>query len=183
MRCGVIISPGNPAPLPYVPLLNPLEVGLLLVLLACWYWSRARLPEFSLPQDIVRRATEGVVGTLGFVFAMLAVCRAMHFLGSVAFLPQPMIDSLTVQVGWSRVGTLYALALMIGGHRRAQRGMWMVGAALVALVVLKLCFVELSSHCSLARIVSFIGVGALLLIVGYFSPLPPKLEKQKGDVK
>jgi uncharacterized membrane protein len=41
-------------------------------------------------------------------------------------------------------------------------------------VVAKLFFVELSNRGGLARIVSFIGVGGLLLVVGYFAPLPPK---------
>jgi uncharacterized membrane protein len=51
---------------------------------------------------------------------------------------------------------------------------WLIGAALIALVVAKLIFVELSNRGGLARIVSFIGVGVLLLVVGYFAPLPPK---------
>ncbi|MNR69084.1 hypothetical protein D3C85_1940770 [compost metagenome] len=41
-------------------------------------------------------------------------------------------------------------------------------------MVAKLFFVELSNRGGLARIVSFIGVGVLLLVVGYFAPLPPK---------
>ena len=51
---------------------------------------------------------------------------------------------------------------------------WLIGAALIAVVVAKLFFVELSNRGGLARIVSFIGVGGLLLVVGYFAPLPPK---------
>ena len=34
--------------------------------------------------------------------------------------------------------------------------------------------IELTDHGSLYRIVSFIGVGILLLIVGYFAPVPAK---------
>jgi uncharacterized membrane protein len=178
------LSEGVSAPLPYMPLFNPLEVGLLLVLLACWNWSRARLPEFGLSPHTVKRATAMAGGGLVFILAMLAVCRAVHFWGGVPFNPHDMTASMAVQAGWSLMGTLFALALMIGGNRRANRGVWMVGAALVAIVVLKLFFVELSDHGSLARIVSFIGVGVLLLIVGYFSPLPPKVEKvesQEGE--
>ena len=50
----------------------------------------------------------------------------------------------------------------------------LIGAALIALVVAKLFFIELGNQGGLARIVSFIGVGVLLLIVGYFAPLPPR---------
>ncbi len=63
---------------------------------------------------------------------------------------------------------------MIGGHLRVRREIWLVGAALIAVVVAKLFFVELSDRRGLERIVSFIGVGILLLVVGYFAPLPPK---------
>ena len=42
------------------------------------------------------------------------------------------------------------------------------------MVVAKLFFVELGNRGGLERIVSFIGVGVLLLVVGYFAPLPPR---------
>jgi uncharacterized membrane protein len=34
--------------------------------------------------------------------------------------------------------------------------------------------VDLGSTGTVARIVSFLGVGVMLLVVGYFSPVPPK---------
>lgn len=63
---------------------------------------------------------------------------------------------------------------MVGGHRRVHRELWLVGAALIGVVVAKLFFVELGNRGGLERIISFIGVGVLLLVVGYFAPLPPK---------
>ena len=63
---------------------------------------------------------------------------------------------------------------MIVGHLRARRELWLVGAALIGVVVAKLFFVELGNQGGLERIVSFIAVGVLLLIVGYFAPLPPR---------
>ncbi|POD21385.1 hypothetical protein BKM04_08215 [Pseudomonas syringae pv. syringae] len=67
-----------------------------------------------------------------------------------------------------------ALALTIGGHMRSNRQLWLGDAALIGVVVVKLFFVELSNRGGMERIVSFIGVGILLLVVGYFAPLPPK---------
>jgi len=46
-----------------------------------------------------------------------------------------------------------------------------------------LFFVELSNRGGLARIVSFIGVGVLLLVVGYFAPLPPKRPEPAVDAE
>jgi uncharacterized membrane protein len=37
----------------------------------------------------------------------------------------------------------------------------------------KLFFVELADQGGLFRIVSFLSVGVLLLLVGYFAPVPP----------
>ena len=57
------------------------------------------------------------------------------------------------------------------------RGLWIVGAALLGLVVVKLFTVDLADVGTIARIVSFLGVGAVLLVIGYFAPLPPTKER------
>ena len=44
----------------------------------------------------------------------------------------------------------------------------------MAVVVLKLFFVELGNSGGIERIVSFIVVGLLLLLVGWYAPVPPK---------
>jgi uncharacterized membrane protein len=51
---------------------------------------------------------------------------------------------------------------------------WIVGAALMAVVVVKLFLVDLSNVGTIARIMSFLTVGALLLVTGYLAPLPPR---------
>jgi len=56
---------------------------------------------------------------------------------------------------------------------------WLAGAALLAAVVAKLFLVDLSRIGSIERIVSFVGVGLLMLIVGYLSPLPPAAEQRR----
>ena len=54
----------------------------------------------------------------------------------------------------------------------------LVGAALLAVVIAKLFLIDLSRIGSVERIVSFVGVGLLMLVVGYFSPLPPARESR-----
>jgi uncharacterized membrane protein len=41
-------------------------------------------------------------------------------------------------------------------------------------VVIKLFLIDLDGIGTVARIVSFLGVGLLMLVMGYFRPLPPK---------
>ena len=52
------------------------------------------------------------------------------------------------------------------------------GAALLGVVVGKLFLFELAGRGGLYRIVSFIGVGVLLLIVGYFAPVPVRRDTE-----
>ena len=56
-----------------------------------------------------------------------------------------------------------------------------IGVGLMAVVVLKLMAVDLANTGTFARIVSFLGVGGMLLVVGYFSPVPPDSESTDGD--
>lgn len=65
---------------------------------------------------------------------------------------------------------------IIGAKIRHQRELWLIGAGLLGIVVLKLFVVELSSSGTIERIISFIVVGVLMLLIGYFAPLPPKEE-------
>ncbi|QJI32280.1 DUF2339 domain-containing protein [Pseudomonas sp. ADAK18] len=166
-----IFSDGTAEPLPYLPLLNPLDLGLLFALLGVYLWSRSAAPQMGVQGE---RIAQGVAGISLFVFFTALVMRTAHHWGGVPFQLDALLESMLVQAGLSIVWTLIALSLMIGGHLRHRREVWLIGAALIAVVVAKLFFVELSNRGGLARIVSFIGVGVLLLVVGYFAPLPPK---------
>jgi uncharacterized membrane protein len=70
--------------------------------------------------------------------------------------------------------TAIALVAMWLGAARRARLPWIAGAALLAAVVVKLLVVDLSGSGSVTRIVSFIGVGVLMLVIGYVAPLPAK---------
>jgi uncharacterized membrane protein len=169
-----IVSDGTAEPLPYVPLINPLELGLLFALFGVYVWSRSAVTQLAIRKDYAGHATQLIAGVSLFVFFTALVMRTSHHWGGVPFELDALLESMLVQAGLSIVWTLMALSLMIGGHLRHRREVWLIGAALIGVVVAKLFFVELSNRGGLARIVSFIGVGVLLLVVGYFAPLPPK---------
>jgi uncharacterized membrane protein len=169
-----VASDGNAEPLPYVPLINPLELGLLFALFGVYVWSHSAMTQFAIRKDYATNATQLIAGASLFVFFTALVMRTAHHWSGVPFELDLLLASMRVQAGLSIVWTLMALSLMIGGHLRRRREVWLIGAALIGVVVAKLFFVELSNRGGLARIVSFIGVGVLLLVVGYFAPLPPK---------
>jgi uncharacterized membrane protein len=84
--------------------------------------------------------------------------------------------STLVQTSLSIFWAILALVTMMVATRRRYRTVWIVGAALLAVVIAKLFLIDLSRTGSVERIVSFVGVGLLMLVVGYFSPLPPASE-------
>ncbi|WP_260962011.1 DUF2339 domain-containing protein [Pseudomonas citri] len=167
-------SDGTAEPLPYVPLLNPLELGLLFALFGVYVWARNAMAQSTGRWARTGHIAQSVAGVSLFAFFTALVMRSAHQWMGVPFELDALLESMFVQAGLSLVWTLIALGLMIGGHLRHRRDVWLVGAVLIAVVVAKLFFVELSNRGGLARIVSFIGVGVLLLVVGYFAPLPPK---------
>jgi uncharacterized membrane protein len=168
---------GDAEPLAYLPLLNPLELGLLFALGAVFAWARMGLAELG--ADAVRSQwlTQAVAGASLFALLTAMVMRTAHHWGGVPYQLDALLDSMLVQAGLSIVWTLIALPLMVLGNRLGRRELWLIGAALIALVVAKLFFVELGNRGGLERIVSFIGVGVLLLVVGYFAPLPARQEE------
>jgi uncharacterized membrane protein len=70
---------------------------------------------------------------------------------------------------------------MLAAHRRMQRAIWLTGAGLLGLVVAKLILIDLSNAGGGARVVTFIVVGSLMLVVGYFAPLPPRKDQSTID--
>jgi len=72
----------------------------------------------------------------------------------------------------SLVWSASALVIMRYAAQRAMRRTWSVGAVLLGIVVCKLFVVDLANGGSMARIVSFVGAGLLMLLIGYFAPFP-----------
>jgi uncharacterized membrane protein len=162
-----VASGGAAWPLPTWPLVNPLDLASLAVLgaLLQWHLADARA-DWRLG---VRRM---LVAAAFFVVNTIAL-RAVHVLADVPWTAAALGQSVLVQVVLSLLWTLTAITLMLIGHRRAERPAWIAGAALLAVVVAKLFFVDLSAQGTIERIVSFVGVGLLILLVGYLAPVPP----------
>jgi uncharacterized membrane protein len=166
-------SAGDAAPLPYVPLLNPLELASALVLLALLYWLGA-VGRHSAALAPVALARPAVAAVAAWFLVTMAVGRAVHHWAEVPYDLDSLAESTTFHSALSIVWAFAGIAAMIVGTRAARRSVWLAGAALMAIVVGKLFLVDLGNTDTLARVVSFLGVGVLLLVVGYFAPVPPR---------
>ena len=169
-----VSSDGNARPLPYVPLLNPTDLSVALGLAACAMWlQRLRASSLDIPATARARRWLLALAAIGFIALNTVWLRVAHNYGGVAWNTQSLYASFLVQAGYSILWTLTALVLMVGAHRRGSRGVWMAGAGLLGLTVLKLFVIDLSNRGGSERIVVFIAVGVLMLVVGYFAPVPP----------
>ena len=164
-------SNGSALPLPHLPLVNPLDLGVGVALVAVWLWSRSDAAGSSVARP---GFTTALLGGAGFWWLNAILIRAFFHYGGVPFEFDAWTNSLAVQTGITLLWTATALVLMWWSARRARRLPWMVGAALLTAVVLKLLLVDLSATGTVTRIISFIGVGVLMLVIGYVAPLPSK---------
>jgi uncharacterized membrane protein len=89
-----------------------------------------------------------------------------------------MLRSMLVQAAFSIFWSVLALCTMLFATRHTLRALWLTGAGLMAVVVIKLFFIDLSNVGGIERIVSFIGVGLLMLVIGYVSPVPPRAARE-----
>ena len=87
------------------------------------------------------------------------------------------LDFAVAAASFLIVWAILALTTMLIATHFKARVAWISGAVLMVVVVLKLFLVDLSSIGSIERIVSFVGVGLLMLVIGYFSPLPPAAQE------
>ncbi|MEP6702215.1 MAG: DUF2339 domain-containing protein [Betaproteobacteria bacterium] len=166
---------GSSAPLPYLPLLNALDLGHILAGLAILTWLlRLRDPDVGPVLPGRPDAVIGIAGATAFLWLNGMLLRTIHHWAAIPYQLDAMSNSLLVQAALSLFWTLLAFALMLVARTRRQRTPWMVGAVLMAVVVVKLFILDLSNLSGIERIVAFIGVGILMLLMGYFVPLPPK---------
>jgi len=174
---GACTIPGDPAPLPYVPILNPFDLVQAWILCALAIWFREFGVFFGDRQRGFGNVLQIGLSVGVFIWLNIVVARVVHFMGGVPYNPWDMFGSAVLQSAYSVLWSLAALVAMLEGWRRSRRRMWLSGAVLMAVVVGKLFLVDLDGRGTVARIVSFLGVGLLMLVVGYFCPLPPKEEK------
>ena len=159
---------GAMAPLPYIPLANPLDLTSIFAVLlaaACCRLLQARL-------DAARPQLLAIGALVIYAWFNLALLRTVsHYVG-VPYRFDELFASQFVQAMLSLVWSVTALLLMRYAAGKQERKLWMAGAVLLGVVVAKLFLVDLSNVGGVERIVSFLGVGALMVGIGYIAPYP-----------
>lgn len=176
---------GDSWPFHWLPLMNQLDLAIAasLAALAFWLlWLRS-IPTLAIYVRSNRTLLQVGMAAAVFIWLNSILARALHFWGGVPFNADAMFRSYLVQTSYTLFWSLLALGIMVTAVRRRLRMVWMTGAGLLGLVVLKLFLVDLASHGTVERIVSFVAVGLLLLVIGWFAPVPPRSGDQTGALK
>ena len=157
---------GAAAPLPWLPVLNPMELAQLAVLVLALRWQvpvGGRLPSSRIV----------LLSALAFAWITSVVLHAVHHWGGVAWSDGLLSSSLaqtSLTVVWSVLGVIG----WVLGSRRGQRMLWLAGAVLMGVVLAKLVLVDRQHLGNLLGIGSFIAYGLLCTVVGYLAPAPPR---------
>ncbi|WP_410497496.1 DUF2339 domain-containing protein [Chitinibacter sp. S2-10] len=153
------------------PLLNSLDLAQIAVFGVLAFWCRQTLIE--LKPNTRPRWLYALAGVSLFVWLNAMLLRTLHHGSGIEYTFDALRHSTRVQMSLSIFWTVIALALMLVATRRYGRVLWLTGAGLLAVVIAKLFLLDLSHISGIERIGSFIGVGLLLLLIGYLAPLPP----------
>jgi uncharacterized membrane protein len=162
---------GSAAPLSYLPVLNPLELALL-GLGALGYGLSG---EFAASRGLRR-----LWPVFAFALITMATLRAVHHLHGEPW-STGILDSSFTHASLTVVWSLLGVGSWILGSRRGDRQVWMGGAVLMAIVLLKLLLIDRGYMGNIPGIISFIAVGLLLVGVGWIAPSPPKLADRGGQ--
>lgn len=166
---------GATPPLPYLPLLNAIDLATIAALAV---FARALSG---------RRAS--VVASVSTVASVTVVCltmtalRTVHHFAGVPFRIFDLLNSMTAHTTVTVTWAAAAVTAMVAGALRARRDLWLVGAVVMGAAVAKLFGVDLAGVDTAARIVSFLGVGAQLLALGYLSPVPPRAPVDRAEAE
>ena len=180
---------------PYFPLFNLYDVTLWLVvfyglgvyLLRQSHGMQSRNLLTAIPKNDMLLI---ILALIGFWIGSSMLVRTLHafigtplWIGGLYDVTGGAWSSEKVQTGLTILWTLIALVATIIASRYRQRTLWFMGIGLLGVVVLKLVIIDLSQTEAIWRVISFLGAGSLILVIGYLAPLPPAREDLADESK
>jgi len=154
----------------YIPLLNPIDImqSLVLFIFSLWIYRNKNILLYNNKIFLYN-----LLALMSVIFFTVVFARSIYVYRSVSYDIASLWSDIYFQTGLSILWSIIAIIAMFISKKYDNRPAWLAGFGLLVVVVLKLFFVELASSGTIERIVSFIIVGSLLLLIGYFVPLPP----------
>lgn len=174
LQAGVfLVLLTQPPALPYLPFLSLLEFAQLALYVTLLY---NRLPWSTTSES--RRVRRNVLILGGVLGISGMIVRFMHARFGVPWEFGSILDHNNTQTVLSIFWSVTALIFTVYANRRTDRDLWTIGAGILVFVVVKLFVLDLSGSDTWARVISFLGVGLLLLFMGFVAPVPPRLQQE-----
>ena len=173
-----LIPSGLVSLIPYMPFINLIDFTSIASLVLIWKWHKYHAGVYSIESN---KFVQIIIALTAFLILNAILLRCFHFWYGMEYRLNPMLSSFMVQTGLSILWTITAVSLMILSTKNKWRQEWMIGMGLIIVVVIKLFLVDMSASGTIERIVTFLTVGVLLSLVGYFSPLPPEIEEDTDE--
>lgn len=161
----------------YLPLINPLDESVLLAILTFAVWILYN-PQW---RREVKQLSVFILILLGFYWLNGFILRTLAYYADIRWSFESLWASRLAQTTIALFWTFIALIAMICANKYRRRKAWLAGAVLLAITIAKLFLVDSARGGGLERAIAFIGVALLILVVGYFAPLPPK-EQDNQDL-
>ncbi len=158
----------------YIPIFNIIDLVEFATIVSMFAFYKASTPYDSRVGPVVY-----MMAVLSFAFINCVMLRIISVKTGLYYFSNEMFASMLTQTSLTILWTLASMAAMVISSRYKFRRGWLMGAGLLGIVVVKLFVRDLDGSGTLERIVSFMGVGVLSLVLGYVSPMPPKLEEQR----
>lgn len=122
-----------------------------------------------------------LIGIGAFVWMTMFTVRVCANYGDVPWHFSDIIYSSLIQPIITVVWTITAFSLMFYSSSHKNRFIWKVGVSLLLLIIVKLFILDLSQLSIIGYTFSFIGVGLMMVVIGYFSPIPPTIPIQNNS--
>ena len=165
-----LFQPGDSLPLPWVVVLNPIDLMQLAILVVT-----GRSLYHGVDSSELSQVRGPMLLIMSFLWVTCLTLRVSYHWsgGALDWDASLFLDSFTqtcLTVVWSVLG----MAGWIVGSRRRQRLLWLAGAILMGGVLAKLVLIDRYHLGDLWGIVSFIVYGLLCTVIGFFAPAPPR---------
>lgn len=172
----LLFYPGHSAPLPWIVVFNPLDLAQLAVLLLLALWLRdGRVAGAGTALPVVWLALAGLV------LVSVITLRAVSQWGGIAWDGELLGTGLS-QTSLTVVWSLLGVAGWISGSRRGHWALWLAGALLMGVVLLKLLLVDRGNLGDLLGIGAFLAYGLLCTLVGWLAPVPPRRRAAEDEM-
>jgi len=175
-----VFHEGNPWPITYIPIVNPVDlvVGLILYLLILWrHRSKQTAPQLLMLLNSPIYSYALAAGA--FLWLNGIIARSVHHWFGVPHHFYALAHSAIFQASISVAWTLTAMLVMFMASRRGQRESWFVGLGLFLVTIAKIFLVDIADKDELTMIISLIVVAVVAIVFGYYlSPLPPRREEK-----